>query len=82
MDVNMPVMDGFAATAAIRHLDHRNASAPIVAMTGMVFSEDRERCFAAGMNDIITKPFAINDLRILLASLHEGPAADPVALVS
>ncbi len=48
----------------------------------MVFDEDRERCFAAGMNDVITKPFAINDLRLRLASLHAGPAAEPVALVS
>ena len=82
MDVNMPVMDGFAATAAIRRLDHRNASAPIVAMTGMVFDEDRARCLAAGMNDIITKPFAINDFRLCLASLQAGLAGEPVALVS
>ncbi len=75
MDVNMPVMDGFEATAAIRRLDHPNASTPIFAMTGMVFDEDRERCFAAGMNDVINKPFSLQDLRLRLASLRSR--ADP-----
>jgi signal transduction histidine kinase/ActR/RegA family two-component response regulator len=82
MDVNMPVMDGFAATAAIRRLDHRNASTPIVAMTGMVFAEDRERCFAAGMDDVITKPFSINDLRARLAALRSDGEPEAVVLVS
>ncbi len=82
MDVNMPVMDGFAATSAIRRLDHRNASAPIVAMTGMVFDEDRERCFAVGMNDVIAKPFSLQDLRRRLTDLQAGAGREEVALVS
>jgi len=82
MDVNMPVLNGFEATAAIRRLDHRNASAPIFAMTGMVFDEDRERCYAAGMNDVITKPFSLQDLRNRLATLHAEPTLDGVALLS
>lgn len=82
MDVNMPVMDGFAATAAIRSLDHRNASVPIVAMTGMVFDEDRERCYTVGMNDVITKPFSIHDLRTRLAALQADGEVETVALVS
>jgi CheY-like chemotaxis protein len=44
-------------------------------MTGMVFDEDRERCFAAGMNDVINKPFSLQDLRLRLASLRSR--ADP-----
>lgn len=82
MDVNMPVMDGFEATTAIRRLDHPNASAPIFAMTGMVFEEDRERCFAAGMNDVINKPFSLQDLRQRLAHLHSEPEPEGIALSS
>ena len=70
MDVHMPVMNGLDAAKAIRQLDHVNASTPIFAMTGMVFDEDRERCLAAGMNDVITKPFDINDLRQRIAGLQ------------
>jgi signal transduction histidine kinase/ActR/RegA family two-component response regulator len=74
MDVNMPVMDGLSATRAIRELNHQNAGVPIVAMTGMAFEEDKERCYAAGMNDVITKPFEINDLRkrIQVIQNHES----------
>ena len=82
MDVNMPVMDGFEASTAIRRLDHPNASAPIFAMTGMVFEEDRERCFAAGMNDVITKPCSLQDLRQRIAMLHAEPEAEGIALSS
>ncbi len=82
MDVSMPVMDGFEATVSIRRLDHRNASVPIVAMTGMVFDEDRERCFAAGMNDVIAKPFSIQDLRFCLATLQGGSECEGVVLAS
>jgi len=80
MDVNMPVMDGYDATTAIRALDHPNATAPIVAMTGMVFEEDRERCFAVGMNDIVTKPFSIPDLQNCLARISSEEAPEGVAL--
>lgn len=69
MDVNMPVMNGLEAAAAIRELDHRNSTVPILAMTGMAFDEDRERCLAAGMDGVVTKPFAIDDLRSRIASV-------------
>lgn len=57
MDVMMPVMDGIAATRAIRALPRADAKTiPIIAMTANAFAEDRERVLAAGMNEHLAKP--------------------------
>ncbi|MBP6503660.1 MAG: PAS domain S-box protein [Rhodoferax sp.] len=56
MDMQMPEMNGLDATRAIRKLDGWEAI-PVIAMTANAFSDDRENCLSAGMNDFLTKPF-------------------------
>ncbi|MBF0187040.1 MAG: PAS domain S-box protein [Magnetococcales bacterium] len=56
MDIQMPVMDGYSATQAIRGLPEPVGSVPIVAMTAHAMAGDRQRCLDVGMNDHIAKP--------------------------
>jgi signal transduction histidine kinase/ActR/RegA family two-component response regulator len=63
MDVQMPIMDGFEATRAIRALGTPRAKAvPIIAMTAYAFAEDAERCLKAGMNSHLSKPIELEAL--------------------
>ena len=64
MDVQMPVMDGYQATKAIRSCGHPDAETiPIAAMTANAFTEDIDNAFASGMNAHISKPIDMNVLR-------------------
>jgi len=68
MDCQMPVMDGFAATAVIRLWERtrNHARLPIIALTANVMQGFREQCLAAGMDDYLSKPFNPDQLRQIL----------------
>lgn len=69
MDIQMPVMDGYQATQAIRNSGKKDSlELPIIAMTANAFMEDREKANEAGMNDYITKPI---DIQILVTTIDK-----------
>jgi CheY-like chemotaxis protein len=73
MDVQMPVMDGYAATRKIRQ-EMGMTTLPVIAMTANAMASDRAACLAAGMNDHIGKPFELDLLVAML--LRYGGKAD------
>ncbi|MFN3201483.1 MAG: response regulator [Bradymonadia bacterium] len=75
MDCQMPVMDGFMATEAIRKLPPPLCNLPVVAVTANAMHGDAERCFEAGMDDYLTKPVRAEDIiqvlqRWLMSGAH------------
>ena len=67
MDCQMPEMDGFQATIAIRHQNQREGKhTPIIAVTAHAMKGDRERCLASGMDDYVTKPLRPDTLKKVL----------------
>lgn len=75
MDVQMPVMDGYEASKAIRALEDKTlASIPIIAMTANAFMEDRKRAIESGMNDHVPKPINTENLiRVISSCFGNGP---------
>src|SRR6266513_4219353 len=75
MDVQMPEMDGFEATQAIRGTP-KGKNLPIIALTAHALSGERERCLAHGMTDYLAKPFKGHELFAMVERLGQGEKAD------
>ncbi len=73
MDVSMPELDGFSATAEIRALGGPAAEVPIIAITAHAMKGDRERCLAAGMDAYVSKPIDYDRLVATIGGLVEHP---------
>ena len=77
MDMRMPVMDGLAATEAIRKLERPDAaSIPIIALTANAFEEDVRQCLKAGMNAHMSKPVDIEQLKKCLGRILKESHGD------
>ncbi|MGA2024500.1 MAG: response regulator [Steroidobacteraceae bacterium] len=87
MDCQMPKMDGYATTIRIRELEQaqQRARMPIVALTANALSGDADRCFAAGMDHYLSKPFTLEQLRAVLepyaADIEPGAAGSDTGCV-
>lgn len=76
MDIQMPEMDGYSATLAIRDWENTESlqATPIIALTANVLTEDRTRCFEVGMDDFLAKPIKMNQLHDCLEKHISQPA--------
>jgi CheY-like chemotaxis protein len=78
MDVQMPEMDGFQATSAVRAQEAGTGRhLPIIAMTAHAMAGDRERCVQAGMDGYVAKPIGVTELVVAIDNVlaHDGAAS-------
>ncbi|PWW39681.1 MULTISPECIES: response regulator [Paenibacillus] len=81
MDNMMPVMDGLEATRHIRAIERNKMwhPIPIIAMTGNVMDGEKEKCFEAGMNDFMGKPFTLEALKNMIQKWHSPSGSGEIA---
>jgi CheY-like chemotaxis protein len=83
MDIEMPEMNGFEATQAIRESEPRNSHVPIYALTAHALAGDRDKCLAGGMDGYIAKPINVDEVLEIVARVAQNrcrPEVSPSAL--
>ena len=78
MDVQMPLMNGYEASRAIRALEGDKALVPIVAMTANAFEEDRQQALESGMNDYVAKPIDVQVLSAVITRILSQKKSDKI----
>ena len=70
MDIRMPIMDGYEFTIRLRDdQSNRNKTVPIIALTASALIDERDKAMRAGMNYHITKPFEVDDIKVIFLEL-------------
>ena len=83
MDLHLPLLDGYAATAQIREWEQRNGQRrrAIIALTADAYEDDREHCLAVGMDEVLTKPISLQALKVTLERwLPAAPSGTPAVV--